>query len=157
MSSSRHGRSQRKAPPVFLQGDEDVLQSVAEHDERPGSFFIPGITARARCLSDGRVGEVLPMDDDSSGTNTSSSSGGNNSDPFSRSLSFRRRRLTRMGSERTDARFQKMMEELRADRQAADEARKKAIRVKKRFEKPGHHPARHYKSVLTELEKYGSA
>lgn len=153
-SSSRHSRSQRKAPAVF---DDNELQSVAEHDERPGSFFIPGITARARCLSDGRVGEVLPMDDDSSGTNSSSS--GNNSDPFARSLSFRRRRLTRMGSERTDARFQKMMEELRADRQAADEARKKAIRVKKRFEKQqGHHvPAKHYKSVLTELEKYGSA
>ena len=124
---------------------EDDPQNMNTGSASLGGFFIPGITARARCLSSRNI--ALPAsvtEDDLLDDSTGRSS----------SYAPTRRGLRR--SARKDIRFSKMMEELTAARKAADEARLKALRVKKRYENEGCNHSRHNDEVFRELRKYGA-
>jgi hypothetical protein len=101
-----------------------------------GSFYIPGITAKARCLSSSdfqpQLGDFSPYISGSESLNRCDDSIESNSS------SRRRASMGHAGSGRgnvlrKDARFSKMMEELSAARKGADEARAAALRVKERF------------------------
>ena len=86
-----------------------------------GSFYIPGITEKARCLSST---DTLLQHDDMSLYNSRSDGLSLGDD----SISSSRRRTAKK-----DARFSKMMQELSASRKKADEARAAVLLVKERF------------------------
>ena len=100
-----------------------------------GSFFIPGITAKARCLSSSE--SVLQTDDYLCSSSSSSSLNyeeGNSSSRRRNNMVPARERSDRCMYSLKDARFSKMMMELTAARKEADEARVAALLVKERFE-----------------------
>ena len=98
-----------------------------------GSFFIPGITAKARCLSSSD--SFLHMDDHSfSRSRNSLNYDEGNSTSGRRNMLLPQERSSRGNLSRKDARFSKMMVELTASRKEADDARVSALLVKERFE-----------------------
>ena len=139
---------------------DDDIQTMNTASASLGGFFIPGITARARCLSSRNIALSTSINedellDDSSGLLDDSS--GLQDDSSGRSSSYAPTRRGLRRGNRKDIRFSKMMEELTADRKAADEARLKAVRVKKHYENEGSkNHSRHHDAVFQELSKYGA-
>ena len=101
-----------------------------------GSFFIPGITAKARCLSSSDT--ILQMTDDSSTSDDGPSSSRRRimipPPPTTTGEASPSTGGDRSSRRKKDERFSKMMEELTAARKEADEARHAALLVKERFE-----------------------
>ena len=120
-----------------------------------GSFFIPGITAKARCLSSSDT--VLLMTEDSSSCDDGNvSSRGRimiQPTPPTREGSSTGGRRSRHNK---DQRFSRMLEELTAARKDADEARHAALMVKKRFENEASSSARclHNDPIFEELRRF---
>lgn len=122
-------------------GDEDSQRSNSASDSSlsTGSFFIPGITAKARCLTSPQT--LLDQQDERT-------NGPYNLPP--------RRQIRRAGSGHKDIRFSKMLGKLTAERKAADEARQIAMQVLERFENEGSAPSQHADAIFQELRKHGN-
>ena len=127
--------------------EEDELETnIGSSDDdtaAAGSFFIPGITGRARCLTYARANSapiVLvhyldPVDEPPP-------------------LKFLMRRRSSMSTQK-DPRFEQMMRDLKEARKNADKAREKAVHLKKRCESDISDHSRNRDAVLRQLRKYG--
>lgn len=114
-------------------------------EEEKSAFFIPGITARARCLEGETAPSSYPKRANScpipnrrvglSRQSSRSSVGSYKSTSSRRSTSSARSTLSsRLSAQRDDQNFKKMMKGLKKQRKSADIARETALDIKRRFE-----------------------